>query len=133
MVSLAFKIIDPGDVGHVGLGERAHRTDNILSRGGYSSVSLDSPALRRFIVAGILDPSIELNIPSEVELVRDIFQIVEHRSLVRLRLFPIPFLHHLVGEGVAVERAARSVDSCAWISVVPPCSADVACPVINPN
>jgi len=131
VVALAREVIDAGDVGHVRRREGAHRTDQELGGGAHAGAGLHRPALRRFVVAGVLHPGLELDVAAEVEPIGDMFEVGQHGGLLGLGLVPVPLLHELIGEGVAVEGAARTIDACAGVTVVPPGATDVAGTVVH--
>jgi hypothetical protein len=81
--------------------------------------------------AAVLHPGFELDVAAQVESVGDVLEVGEHGGLVGLGLGPVPLFHELIREGVAVEGAARAIDPCTRVAVVPPGATDVAGTVVH--
>src|SRR4051812_34185744 len=80
---------------------------------------------------GIAYPRLKLDIAAEVEPVGNILQILEDRLLTRLCLGPVPLLHEILGERVAVEGAARTIDPRSRVAVPPPRAAHASSAVVD--
>ena len=124
VVALAGEVVDAGVVRRVGDRQRPHRADEEARRGARPVMCLDRPALRRFVVAGVDDPRLELDVLQQVESSSDVPEVGEHVGACGLRLGPVPLVHQLLRERVCVERAARCIDPCTRIAVVPPRATD---------
>jgi len=75
------------------------------AEGAHAGAGLHRPTLRRFVVAGVLHPGLELDVAAEVETIGDVLEVGEHGGLLGLGLGPVPLVHELVRERVAVEGA----------------------------
>ena len=78
------------------------------------------------------DRAAELHVPAQVELVGDVVQVFQRVGLRGEVLLPVPFLHQLLGKGVAVG-PAFGIEARAGIAVPVPGAADVRAGLEDPR
>ena len=77
VVALAREVLIPGMSGVLASREH-HRTDQELGGDAHAGAGLHRPLLRRFVVAGVLHPGLELDVAAEVEPISDVLEVGEH-------------------------------------------------------
>ena len=90
------------------------------------------PLVRRVIPMRGRDRAAELHVPAQVELVGDVVQVFQRVGLGGEMLLPVPFLHQLLGKGIAIGPAFR-IEAGAGIAVPVPGAADVAAGLEDPR
>ncbi len=82
------------------------------------------PLVRRVIPMRRRHRAAELHVAAQVELVGHMVQVFQRVGLGREMLLPVPFLHQLLGEGVAVGPAFR-IEAGAGVTVPVPGAAHI--------
>ena len=118
----ALKAIQSLDVGHLDRIENADRTDQEIGGAGHRAAIAvphpQLPVLRRAVVVGSFDRSIEADVATQIELRRDVFQISLELIAQREVLAPV-----IGREGKRIEMIGR-IDAGAGIAVVAPDAAE---------
>src|SRR5713101_2014973 len=90
---------------------------------GITFIGLHRPGARLTIEVRLLDPSVELDVPPEVEAVGHMVDVTQDLRLRAVAFRPMPFLLQLVGEGIRILHAF-DVAATPWIAVPVPGTAN---------
>src|SRR5262245_52902191 len=128
----ALEALQPRKVRHIMRGQHPHRRDHKLRPRPVALRRLDLPAMRALVVDRRGDPRIELDVPAQVKLVRDIIEVALVLRLAGIMFFPVPLLQEFLREGIAVSVTLR-VEAGAWVAIPIPGAADATPRLVDPH
>ena len=100
VLDLAFESLFARDVRLLGFGELADRHDQELRTQGFTPAGFDVPAGVILVVVSRLEAGAEADVPVQIELFRDVTDVVENFALLGIALGPAPLLLELLRETV---------------------------------
>ena len=134
VVALAGEGVDARELRGVRRGQTAHRGDQEAGRGGAAVRQPDVPAIAFRGVDGGDYPRVELDVPAQVHLVGDEFQVAEDLRLGGVALRPVPLAEDLLGHAVAEHVVdALAVAAGARVAIPVPGAAYAAALFVHPD
>src|SRR5262249_8554462 len=104
-------------------GEAAHGSHEVVGKSAGAAMGLDDPAVQATLEVRGGDAGIELDVPSQVELVGHVVEVTQDLRLPRVSLCPLPLLLELLREGIRVVHAL-DVAAAPRVTVPVPGAAD---------
>src|SRR5206468_12514577 len=94
---LSLEAFGAGEVDRLGQREAAHGEDEEARVHAVATIGVDRPQVVGLVEAGRGDARLELDIATEVEAIRYLVDVAEHRRLVGEAVGPVPLLVELGG------------------------------------
>src|SRR5207302_10018390 len=105
VIPAAFEGIQAFEIRSVGGRQAADGHDAVAGGIPLAVVGLDVPTVGGFVVVGVRDASVELDVAAQVETVGDVVEVAQDFGLGRVALGPFPLLPELRRAGVGAVEA----------------------------
>ena len=113
-------------------GQHPNRRDHKWRPRPVALLRVDLPAMRALVVDRRGDPRLQLDVPAQVKLVRDIIEVALVLRLAGIMFFPVPFLQEFLREGIAVGVTLR-VEARARVAIPIPGAAHATPRLVDPH